>query len=158
MLIPPLANGGNEMRRLLGWKVGFLPLLIVLAACTARRPVLYDNEKVREAGEAAVERDIEECMQRAERYKASGGSGVDAREVAEGTARGAVVGAAAGAAGGAVVGSAGRGAAVGAASGGAAGFMDRIFGGFTRREPDPVYSNYVNRCLREKGYEPIGWR
>ncbi len=24
--------------------------------------------------------------------------------------------------------------------------------------PDAAYRAYVNRCLREFGYEPIGWR
>lgn len=144
------------MKRL-AWKVGLLPMLVVLAACSAKRPVVYDDEKVREAGQAEVDRAIDECMQRAERYRESGGT-VDAGSLAEGTARGAAVGAAAGAAGGAIGGNAGRGAATGAAAGGAAGLMDRLFGGLTSREPDPVYANYVNRCLREKGYEPIGWR
>jgi hypothetical protein len=25
-------------------------------------------------------------------------------------------------------------------------------------DPDPVFKNFVNRCLKEKGYDPIGWR
>jgi hypothetical protein len=146
-----------SMKGSFGWKAGLLLPLVVLAACGARRPVVYDNEKAREVGQAEVDRAIDECMERAKQFKESGGT-VDAGSLAEGTARGAAVGAAAGAAGGAIGGNAGRGAATGAAAGGAAGFMDRLFGGLTSREPDPVYANYVNRCLREKGYEPIGWR
>ena len=30
--------------------------------------------------------------------------------------------------------------------------------GATGRGPDPVYANFVDRCLRERGYEPIGWK
>jgi hypothetical protein len=28
---------------------------------------------------------------------------------------------------------------------------------FDRNDPAPVYRAYVNRCLAEQGYEPIGW-
>ena len=38
-----------------------------------------------------------------------------------------------------------------------------VAGGFVRgllrsRGPDAAYRAYLNRCLREFGYEPIGWR
>ena len=29
---------------------------------------------------------------------------------------------------------------------------------FQHQEPDPVYRNFVEKCLRDKGYEPIGWQ
>lgn len=25
-------------------------------------------------------------------------------------------------------------------------------------KPSHVYKNFVSRCLREKGYEPVGWQ
>jgi hypothetical protein len=28
----------------------------------------------------------------------------------------------------------------------------------TRRDPDPAYRHFMERCLSEKGYEVIGWR
>jgi len=34
----------------------------------------------------------------------------------------------------------------------------RLRGLFKAREPSPVYKNFVDRCLRERGYEPIGWK
>ena len=71
----------------------------------------------------------------------------------------ATIGAAAGAAGGAVVGRAGTGAAVGAAGGGAAGVTRGLIHGLKRKQsPSPVYKTFVNRCLREKNYDPIGWQ
>lgn len=76
-------------------------------------------------------------------------------KVAKGTAAGAAVGGAAGAAVGAVFGNAGRGAAAGAA-GGAAGALTR--GIIHSGQPDPVFRRFVEKCLREKGYEPIGWK
>lgn len=42
--------------------------LIILAACVSERPVLYPNELVRRVGGAATEREIDDCMQRAEEY------------------------------------------------------------------------------------------
>ena len=32
-----------------------------------------------------------------------------------------------------------------------------IRGLFDRNDPAPVYRAYVNRCLGERGYEPVGW-
>ena len=80
------------------------------------------------------------------------------RDVAGSTAIGAGTGAAIGAVGGAVTGNAGQGAALGAATGGTAGLLHGIFGAFQSRDPDPVYANFVDRCLRERGYDPIGWK
>ncbi len=65
-----------------------------------------------------------------------------------------MVGAATGAAVGAVYGGAGRGAAAGAAAGVVG---STASGMFRKREPSPTFMNFVNRCLHEKGYEPIGW-
>ena len=56
---------------------------------------------------------------------------------------------------GAVTGNVGRGAAIGAAGGGASGITQ---GALSAREPDAVYRRYVETCLRERGYDPIGWR
>lgn len=135
-------------------------LLLPLAGCAARRPVLYPNERLKQAGRDVAERDINECLNEGKEYLASGGrAGKVAGSAAAGAGAGAAVGAAAGAAGGAVVGHAGRGAAVGAAGGGAGGLTRGAISGLSRsRAPDPVLRNYVDRCLREKGYEVIGWK
>jgi hypothetical protein len=66
------------------------------------------------------------------------------------------VGAAGGAVGGAIGGGAGIGAAIGAASGAVVGFLSTIFG--RRPAPSAAYTNFVDRCLRERGYEPTGWQ
>lgn len=123
-----------------------------LSACSAHRPVLYPNAQIERVGGAAAEGDIDDCMRRAEQYVSAG---VPAAGAARDTAVGAGSGAAIGAAGGAVTGDAGRGAAVGAASGATAGLLHWLF---RSHEPDPVYRNFVERCLRDRGYEPIGWK
>ncbi|MHC4269551.1 MAG: hypothetical protein ACYSWS_00015 [Planctomycetota bacterium] len=52
-------------------------------------------------------------------------------------------------------GRAGRGAAMGAAGGATGGFM---WGLFNAKEVDPVQKNFVEECLRLKGYKVIGWK
>jgi len=137
--------------------MGALLLLLGVAACAAPRPVVYPNEHYKQVGDAVAQRDIDDCMRRAEEYGSSGG-GVPARGVATDTAVGAGTGAAIGAVGGAVTGDAGTGAAVGAATGGTAGLLHGLFGASQSHQPDQVYGNFVDRCLRERGYEPIGWK
>lgn len=134
--------------------LGLVVLLLALAGCSASpRPVFYPNAHSAAVGEAQIQQDIDACMATAEASGVSrtGGAG----EAAGNVAKTAAIGGAAGAAGGAVRGHAGRGAAVGAAAGAAGGTMREIF---RTREPDPVFKNFVDRCLKEKGYEPIGWR
>lgn len=124
-----------------------------------KRPALYANAHLRRVGPNIAERDTNACMQRAEAYLSSERADTEvAKEAAVGAGTGAAIGAAAGAASGAVVGSAARGAAAGAAGGGAAALTGSLLRGLFRpREPDPAYKSFVNRCLREKGYDLIGW-
>jgi predicted small lipoprotein YifL len=133
-----------------------LPVLILfifaLAGCGAtKRPVLYPNNHLKTVGNIQSERDIDDCMQMAETYVKKN----QESKVAEGAVKGGAIGAATGAAVGAVTGNFGRGLASGAAGGAAGG---ATWGLFKAAEPSPVYKNFVNRCLREKGYEPMGWQ
>jgi hypothetical protein len=124
--------------------------LVALAGC-AERPVLYPNAHLQRVGNEAAQQDIEECI----RYAEQGGAKSNkSTEVAKDTAEGAIVGGAFGTATGAVLGNIGRGAAAGAAGGAAVGLTR----GILHSERDPVLKNFVDRCLREKGYDPIGWR
>jgi hypothetical protein len=140
-------------------KTGKSILLVVFAAfilvsCASKRPVLYPNDHFTRVGDAVARQDIEECMRLASHH---GVQQDRSDEIARDTAEGAVVGATAGAAVGAVVNDVdvGEGAAAGAAGAGA-GTLTR--GLFRSRDPDPVYRRFVERCLRERGYAPIGWR
>jgi hypothetical protein len=103
-------------------------------------------------GAAEADMDIDACMSLAQDFGANSEQG---EKVAKDTATGAAVGGATGAAVGAVVGDLGKGAAAGAA-GGAAGALTRSV--IRSGDPDPVFRQFVERCLRERGYEPIGWR
>ena len=124
-------------------RLGCVMLCLTLVGCAASRPALYPNAHLNQVGPEQAGWDIAECRQRADAYIASGGAG----QVVGSTVVGGGAGAAVGAAGGAVRGAAGTGAT--------AGFLRGLF---KAREPSPVYKNFVNRCLAEKGYEPIGWQ
>ena len=52
--------------------LGFVLLLTTVAACAAQRPVLYPNAQLTRVGDAAAQRDIDDCMQRAQQYVSSG--------------------------------------------------------------------------------------
>ncbi|MBE9520168.1 MAG: cell envelope biogenesis protein OmpA, partial [Proteobacteria bacterium] len=67
----------------------------------------------------------------------------------------ATTGAVVGGAVGAVDGRAGKGAAVGAAGGGSAGMMR---GAWKSGDPDNIERRFVEQCLRDKGYQVIGWK
>jgi outer membrane lipoprotein SlyB len=132
---------------------------LLVAGCAARRPVLYPNEQFNKVGDAVAQRDIDDCMQRASQYVKSGGQSAQvAKQVGGRAAVGGGVGAASGAVGGAIAGNPGEGAAIGAASGATAGLLSGLFDSWGTNEVDPVYANFVDRCLRERGYEPIGWK
>lgn len=142
-----------------GGELEVVALALLLVGCAAQRPVLYPNDQLRRVGTAVADRDINYCMSQADEYTSSSSR---AGRVAEGAVTqggtSAAVGAAAGAAGGAIVGRAGPSAAVGAAGGLAAGTVSGLIVGLSRKEsPSPLYRNFVDRCLRERGYDPIGW-
>jgi hypothetical protein len=126
--------------------------LLILWGCADKRPVLYPNAHLKQVGEEAARRDVDECIRYAQESGAEGSKGT---EIAKNTAGGAAMGGAVGAATGAVLGNLGRGTAAGAAGGAAGGLVKGIF---DSADPDPVFKNFVDRCLREKGYESIGWK
>jgi outer membrane lipoprotein SlyB len=136
-----------------GKLIAFLGVAIMIcSACAEKRPVLYPNAHLKQVGNETAQRDIDECLRYAKDSGAEGNQGAD---IAKSTARGAATGGAVGTATGAVLGNLGRGAAAGAAGGAAGGL---VHGALKSDEPDPVFRNFVNRCLKEKGYDPIGWR
>ena len=126
--------------------------LLLLVGCAAKRPVLYPNAKLKSTSVAVAEQDIEACLEMARAAGASKGHGGELAGEAAGTT---AAGSATGAAAGSIYGSAGQGAAAGAAAGATAGLFRGLF---KAREGDPVFRRFVEKCLQEKGYEPIGWK
>jgi hypothetical protein len=129
-----------------------LPWMLVtmlLASCTTQ-PVVVAREGKQPSTSAAPQADVDACLAEAKQAVESN----RAKETAANTADGAAVGGAVGAATGAVLGQ-GRGAGAGAAGGAAGAFMRSML---RWRDPDPVEKGYVNRCLRQRGYDVLGWR
>ncbi len=143
----------SKKPRLLTRPAGVALLAILALACGSTRPVLYPNDLYEEVGEYAAEEDVTHCIELAE----SNGLPTEKQgsEAAEGAAKGSLAGAIVGGAVGWVLGNPGKGAAAGAAGGGTRGGMSGYAGS---GDADPLYRRFVETCLREKGYQPIGWK
>ncbi|MDA1305346.1 MAG: glycine zipper family protein [Nitrospirae bacterium] len=124
---------------------------LLLLGCAGPKPVLYPNDHYETVGQEQAELDIAQCRELADAQISSDSKGM---EVAQETAVGAGIGAASGAVIGAISGSAGKGAAVGAAVGATGGLLRSVL---RKSGPSPTYKKFVNICLKEKGYNPIGW-
>lgn len=129
-----------------------IALITVLAACaTTQRPVFYPNAHLKSVGDATAQREIDQCMLLAD----DAGVAKSNNQVVKRGAEGAAVGATAAGVGTLIRGgSVGAGAAAGAAVGGAAGAVHGAF----RNDANPTYRNFVQRCLRDRGYDVIGWQ
>lgn len=126
--------------------------ILMASGCGSMRPVLFPNDHLKQVGQVKADQDTDGCIQMAKDYKADSDK---AKEIAKDTGKMAAVGAATGAVIGAITGDAGVGAAIGGAGGGTA----ALGAGLMRSDqPDPVFRQFVEQCLREKGYQPIGWK
>lgn len=131
----------------------FICIGFLVSACAAPKPILYPNAHYQQIGQTGADQDIAECSEMAKDAGAGPSQGKTG-QVAGSTAAGAAIGSAAGAVGGAIVGRPGRGAMVGAASGATAGLLRGLF---RKSPPSEAYKQFVNRCLKERGYDPVGW-
>ena len=130
-----------------------LLILLGLVACSGPKPILYPNTHLEAVGPDMAQHDISECRKMAEAAGATPERGKGGK-IAGSTVAGAGVGAAGGAVGGAVVGAAGSGSAIGAASGATMGLLRGLF---SSPKPSQACMRFVDRCLKERGYEPVGW-
>ena len=130
-------------------------LLFGIAGCAIQRPALSSNEHLMRVGPEIAQQDIDNCMERAKATSTESGTD-SSQNAAAGAATSSIVGAAAG---GAVFGQAGQGAAAGAV-GGVVGSLTQalIQGLFRSKPPPPSTRQFVDSCLRQKGYEPAGWK
>ncbi|MDD5657449.1 MAG: cell envelope biogenesis protein OmpA [Elusimicrobia bacterium] len=132
-------------------RIGLILISALLAGCAAPRPVLYPDERLQAMPKETVSRDIADCDARAKEYvQANKG-----RIVARRTGAGAMFGAFLGLIAGAFTGDYGRAVSEGAAMGAATGL---IHGAVTANSPEGVHRRFVEYCLIEKGYKPMGWK
>ena len=144
---------GSELSERSAMKTRLLLVWVALglAACASNRPVLYAAGGAAPGGADAA---IAECEKLATAAGAQP-SGGQVGETARNTAKGAALGAATGAVGGALAGAAMRGAGIGAVTGVAATLVSSFF---TAPAPNPAYRAYVERCLKDRGFDPVGWQ
>ena len=119
------------------------------------KPVLYPNATLTRVGEAQGRLEVEGCMTRA----AQAGLTPDQKrnEVGRRAGEGAATAGVASAVGALITGRSSdilRAGATGAAIGGSAG---AVSGAFHSDKASPVYRQFVQRCLAEKGFDVIGW-
>ena len=127
--------------------------LLILSACGPKRPVFYPNDHLKTVGKAQARADADQCMAEAKEYGVKNDAG---KAVGDKAVKGAAIGAVTSVVVSAVLGgNVGRAAGAGAAGGATAG---AVSGAFDADESDPVFKNYVDHCLREMGYEVIGWQ
>lgn len=138
-------------------RLAFLGLMILtLAGCASGRPILDENDKVMKVGEARAERDIDDCLVRADRYLARHKADIENKAVTRGAVKGATVGAVIGLVSGRNLGATVGGAALGAGVGAGGALLES-----KARDPgsvDPLKSRYVENCLKRRDYEVIGWK
>jgi hypothetical protein len=148
---PPQATAPSHLVRYkLAW---LLAATLLLGACasSAKRPVFYPNAHIQTVGQAQAQRDTNACMALASEY---GVATTKDGEIAKRSGKGAVLGGVGAGAWGLVRGDAAERAAAGAAAGAATGAAK---GAFESTELSPTFKRFVNRCLRERGYDVIGW-
>jgi hypothetical protein len=136
-------------------------LVVLVAACAttqqaSSRPLLYPNATFNKMGQAAADAEVTACIGKAQAAGLSPTAETNA--AAHGAATGGVMAGVAGVVGGLISGRSlessiaqgAAGAVVGGATGAAGGAM-------RPNQANPLYRNFVQRCISEKGLESIGW-
>ncbi|GAB1722901.1 MAG: hypothetical protein GDA65_00165 [Nitrospira sp. CR1.1] len=131
-------------------------LVVALTACAGPEPIFKSTTHLQLHGKQQAEHEAAVCEVKAERAGLQHGtnrSGNAGAGAALGVIGGAAVGASAGLMGGPT------GIAIGAAAGGAVGGILGLFAGtYKPLQPQQDYAAFVERCLKEKGYETDGWQ
>jgi outer membrane lipoprotein SlyB len=136
-------------------------LVSLLAACATTqqapsRPLLYPNATFNKIGQAAADAEVNACLAKAQ---ASGLSPMaENNSVGQGAAAGGLMSGVAGVVGGLVSGrSLESSMAQGVASAAVGGAVGATGGAMRPNQANPLYRNFVQRCIGEKGLETIGW-
>ena len=119
------------------------------------RPVLYPNATLTRVGDVQARADADACMSRASQAGLTPDQANN--EVGRRAGQGAATAGVAAVVGAIVTGRSSdivRAGATGAAIGGSAG---AVSGAFHNDKVNPVYRQFVQRCLSEKGFDVIGW-
>ncbi len=149
--VSSLPKSTNHLR----WVLLPVVVALLLTACSSgpKRPVFYPNARLQDVGQAQAERDVDRCMALADNH---GVSRTKDGQVGRRAAEAGIIGGVAAGAWGAIrdKDDVGERAAAGAAAGAATGATR---GAFKSTELSPTFRKFVERCLRERGYDVIGW-
>ena len=139
-----------------------IALFAALAGCattgpgsSSAKPVLYPNATLTRVGDAQAKAEVDSCQARAR--QAGLAPDQNKNEVGRRAGEGAATAGVASAVAALITGRSGdilRAGATGAAIGGSAG---AVSGAFNNDKVNPVYRQFVQRCLQEKGFDVIGW-
>ena len=131
-------------------------IVVVVSGCAGPEPIFKSTTYLQLHGQQQAQDEAAVCAVKAERAGLQHGtnrSGNAGAGAALGVIGGAAVGASAGLVGGPT------GIAIGAAAGGAVGGILGLFAGtYKPLHPQQDYAAFVERCLKEKGYETEGWQ
>jgi outer membrane lipoprotein SlyB len=135
---------------------------LVLGGCAttgsgspSAKPVLYPNTTLERVGQAKAQEEVEVCMGKA----TSAGLTPDEKTnaVGRGAVKGAAVGGMAGAVGAIVRGKGVEGVVERGAGGAVVGGSVGAVAGSFHEKPSSTYRHFVQRCLKDKGFDVIGW-
>ena len=148
----------SSLLKIIGLKIFRCSLSLVVVAvtgCAGPEPIFKSTTYLQLHGQEQAQDEAGVCAVKAERAGLQHGtnrSGNAGAGAALGVIGGAAVGASAGLVGGPT------GIAIGAAAGGAVGGVLGLFAGtYKPLQPQQDYAAFVERCLKEKGYETDGW-
>lgn len=133
-----------------------IAMALFMSACSTYRPILDENKKYNQVGDARAEKDIDDCMKKADSYLVKHKEGRMNKAMGRQALQGALLGGVIGAVSGNGIQGAAGGAAVGAGAGVAGAYIDEK--SKDNVKPDELKQQYVQNCLQRKSYQVIGWK
>ncbi|MDA7742348.1 hypothetical protein N8865_01920 [Francisellaceae bacterium] len=138
-----------------------LSVCILLLSGCASEPEFYHNSEYNKEGKSGTELAVKECTHKAHEYLKSPAVKSTLKGAGAGAGAGALLGLGVAFIGNEMFGglfgltssvaAVGVGAAAGAATGAATGAAVGTL------SPDKVRKNYIDKCLKDKGYQLVGW-
>ena len=123
----------------------------LLAGCATPRVALYPDAHYKSLSKETVQKDIDDCDAKAKAFVKTHKGQIVAKHTGAGAFLGAFLGVIAGAFTGDYGGAIAEGAAMGAATGLASGAIQAS-------SPEGVHRKFVEYCLMDMGYKPMGWK
>lgn len=129
--------------------IASIGIIFCFTGCVSK-PVLYPNAYYKMVGEEQADKDITSAMNKADDLDLNSKWKEDVVNEGKDAARGAAIGTGYGLYRGDI--------GLGAVAGAVAGFLWAMVSWMFPSKPTPVYKNYVDKDLKDKGYDVIGWK